>query len=239
VLTKLISPLARTLIRFKYNLFDNRRVSYSQSGEDLIIEQVFMVLGRKRISYLDLGANHPTRFSNTYLFYLQGGSGVCVEPDPTLQPLFRKWRSRDTLLACGAGIEEGEADFYIMTTNTLNTFSKEEAMRYQGYGRQRIEMIIKLPLVPVNRILEQHFEVCPNLISLDIEGLDFQILSSMDFDKWRPEVFCIETLTYTEDKTERKLDEIIEYMKGKNYMVYGDTYINTIFVDRQAWLHRR
>lgn len=112
-------------------------------------------------------------------------------------------------------------------------------MRYQGYGRQRIEMIIKLPLVPVNRILEQHFEVCPNLISLDIEGLDFQILSSMDFDKWRPEVFCIETLTYTEDKTERKLDEIIEYMKGKNYMVYGDTYINTIFVDRQAWLHRR
>jgi len=239
VFSSFISPLVRTLNRFKYNISDNRRISYSQSGEDLIIEQVFMVLGRKLISYLDLGANHPTRFSNTYLFYQKGGAGVCVEPDQTLQPLFKKLRSRDVLLTCGVGLKEGEADFYIMTTNTLNTFSKEEADRYAGYGRQKIERIIKLPLKPLNTILAEHFETCPNLISLDIEGLDFQILRSLDFGKWRPEVFCIETLTYTEDKTERKLQEIIEFMKGNAYMVYGDTYINTIFVDTQAWGKRR
>lgn len=235
----LISPLTRTLNRFRFNISDNRRISYSQSGEDLLVEQVFMILGRKRICYLDLGANHPTRFSNTYLFYQKGGTGVCVEPDPTLQPLFKRWRNRDTLLTCGVGLEEGEADFYVMTTNTLNTFSKEEAERYQGYGRQKIERVIKLPLKPVNTILSEYFKACPNFVSLDIEGLDFQILRSLDFERWRPEVFCVETLTYTENKTERKLSEIVEFMKDHGYMVYGDTYINTIFVDCQAWENRK
>jgi FkbM family methyltransferase len=238
VLLKYVSSTLRSLKRFKYDISDNRRISYSQSGEDLIIDQIFMTLGRKQITYLDLGANHPTRFSNTYLFYQRGNSGVCVEPDPLLQPLFKKWRSRDTLLTCGVGMEEGEAEFYIMTTNTLNTFSKEEAERYQGYGTQKIEKVIKLPLKPVNWMLDEYFEKSPNLISLDIEGLDFQILSNFDLAKWRPDVFCIETLTYTEDKTERKLDNIIEYMKAKDYMVYGDTYINTIFVEKDAW-HKR
>lgn len=238
MLLKLVSPLVWALKKFKYNVSDNHRISYSQSGEDLIIRQIFTALGRERITYLDLGANHPTRFSNTYLFYSNGSSGVCVEPDPAAQPLFRRWRGRDTLLTCGVGLKEGEADFYVMTTNTLSTFSKEEAERYQGYGSQKIVKVVKQPLKPVNRILEQHFEKCPNLISLDIEGLDFQILQSLDLDKWRPEVFCIETLTYTEDKTERKLEEIMEYMKGRGYMVYADTFINTVFVDRNTWQRR-
>jgi len=239
VLLKFVSPLKRVVNMFRYNVSDNRRSSYSQSGEDLIIEHIFVTLGMDRITYLDLGANHPTRFSNTYLFYRNGGSGVCVEPDPTLQPLFRRWRSRDILLTCGVGVEEEEADFYIMTTNTLNTFSRDEAERTQGYGRQRIEKVIRLPLKPVNVILRQHFKECPNLVSLDIEGMDFQILKSLDLDIWRPTVFCIETLTYTEDKTERKLNEIIDYMQGKDYLVYGDTYINTIFVNRDTWRRRK
>lgn len=197
-----------------------------------------MVLGMDRITYLDLGANHPTHFSNTYLFYRNGGSGVCVEPDPTLQPVFRRWRSRDVLLTCGVGAVEREANFYIMTANTLNTFSFEEAERIQGYGRQRIEKVIRLPLKPVNVILKQHFKECPNLVSLDIEGMDFQILKSLDLDKWRPKVFCIETLSYTEDKSERKLTEIIELMHANGYLTYADTYINTIFVDAAAWNNR-
>ncbi|MHB8621938.1 MAG: FkbM family methyltransferase [Sulfuricaulis sp.] len=239
MLLKLISPLVSAVKKFKYNVSDNRRISYSQSGEDLIIEQIFTALGRTRITYLDLGANHPTRFSNTYLLYHNGNSGVCVEPDPTVQPLFSRWRGRDILLTCGVGLEEGEADFYVMTTNTLSTFSKAEAERYQSYGRQKIAKVIKLPLKPVSAILQQHFSKCPNLVSLDIESMDFQILQSMDLNKWRPEVFCIETLTYTEDKTERKLGEIIEYMRDKDYLVYGDTFINTIFVDTNAWQRRK
>ena len=215
--------------------------SYSQSGEDLIISFIFNnFLGIPKPTYLDIGAHHPSYLSNTYLFYQRGCSGVCVEPDPTLFSKIQKKRKRDICLNVGVGLEnKSEDDFYIMTTKTLNTFSKEEAIRYQSYGRQKIEKVIKIPMVPVNDIIGQYFSKTPNLISLDVEGLDYQILNTFDFSRYRPEVMCIETLTYTEDQTERKIRNIIDLMLLNDYFVYADTYINTIFIDKKAWSNRK
>ncbi len=64
------------------------------------------------------------------------------------------------------------------------------------------------------------------------------ILQNFDFETYRPAVFCVETLTYTEDKSERKLTEIIELMHANGYLTYADTYINTVFVDAAAWKRR-
>lgn len=226
------------LRRLRHNHSANYKVSYSQCGEDLILQQLFMVLGIDKVSYLDIGAHHPTYLSNTYLFYENGGSGVCVEPDPSLLEEFRKKRSRDVNLNCGVGVSPGEADFFLMSSSTLNTFSRVEAERYQSYGKQRIVKTIRVALKPVNEILEQNFEKCPNLISLDVEGMDYLILRNFDFGKYRPEVFCLETLSYTENKSERKLTEIIDLMHENGYLTYADTYINTIFVDNAAWNNR-
>lgn len=216
-----------------------RKSSYAQSGEDLIIDFIFETIKTAQPTYLDIGAHHPVYLSNTFLFYSRGCHGVCVEPDPTLHALIRKKRKRDVCLNVGVGVgKKGVADFYVMTTKTLNTFSREEAERYQRYGDQRIERVIEIPLVPINEIIGSHFSSAPNLVSLDVEGLDLAILTSLDLQRWRPEVFCIETLTYTEDKTEEKITGIIDYMMENGYLLYGDTYINSIFVDRSAWLRR-
>ncbi len=129
-------------------------------------------------------------------------------------------------------------DFYVMTTKTLNTFSKEEAERYQSYGIQKIEKVLKIPLFPVNDIINDYFSGCPNLVSLDVEGLDLDILKTFDFKKYRPEVFCVETLTYTENKSEVKITEINDLLSSNGYIVYADTYINTIFVEKNSWLKR-
>ncbi|MFM6249337.1 MAG: hypothetical protein ACKPEQ_09345, partial [Dolichospermum sp.] len=61
---------------------DSKHISYSQCGEDLIINFIFNNLGIINPSYLDIGAHHPTYLSNTYSFYRKGCQGVCVEPDP-------------------------------------------------------------------------------------------------------------------------------------------------------------
>jgi hypothetical protein len=90
-------------------------------------------------------------------------------------------------------------------------------------------------LISVNEILGDYFTTTPNFVSLDVEGLDFQIAESIDFNRFRPEVFCIETLSYTEDRTEVKLNNVIELMGRRQYVVYADTYINTIFVENRAW----
>lgn len=216
------------------------KASYAQCGEDLITDFVLgACVKTPLISYLDIGAHHPARMSNTYLFYLRGGRGVCVEPDPDLFAEFIRVRPRDTSLNIGIGAAGADqAEFFRMTTPTLNTFSRETAERYASYGNQKIEEVVELPLVPINSILADHFERCPNFVSLDVEGYDMEILAAFDFSRFRPEVFCIETLTYTEDRSEKKIQPIVDLMIANGYFAYADTYINTIFVERESWRNR-
>ena len=218
---------------------EHSKLSYSQCGEDLIIDFLISQLKISNFKYLDIGAHHPTYISNTFLFYEKGYSGVCIEPDPFLFKTIAKRRSKDKCLNIGVGLNNiSSAPFYIMTEKTLNTFSKEEADKYASYGKQKIEQIIDLPLIRINDIIKNYFTSVPDFISLDVEGMDLAILSDFNFTLYRPKVWCIETLTYTENKTEKKIKETIDYMISKDYLVYADTYINTIFVDRKTWFNR-
>jgi FkbM family methyltransferase len=211
-------------------------VSFAQCGEDLIVDFVLSCLDIREPSYLDIGAHHPVNLSNTYYFYRKGLRGVCIEPDPGLFRTLRRMRKRDLCLNVGIGAEHKEsADFFLMSTPTLNTFSAEEAARLEDGGVHRVQEVVKLSLLPINEIIERHFSPSPNFVSLDIEGLDLDVLKSLDFRRYRPQVFCVETLTYTDGKGEEKLPAITEFMASHDYFTYADTYINTIFVDENAW----
>jgi FkbM family methyltransferase len=216
-----------------------KRMSYSQSAEDLIVQRVFSRIGIKQPTYLDIGANDPVLTNNTYHFYNIGSRGVLVEPDPDLAKLIKKKRKGDILLNAGIGVNsEKTSDFYIMSVNTLNTLSAEEANKLQAGGKIKIIKTITIPLLDINDIIEKYFSPCPNFISLDAESVDFEILKKINFVKYRPEVFCIETLTFTQDNAEKKRDEIFRFMDEMGYLNFADTYINTIFVDRKKWINR-
>lgn len=90
----------------------------------------------------------------------------------------------------------------------------------------------------INKIIADNFEMAPNFLSLDVEGLDFEIIKSLDFTKYKPEVLCLETLEVAENRVEIKNLKMINYIKSKGYMVYADTYINSIFVDEHKWRNR-
>ena len=209
----------------------NATHSYSQYGEDIIVANIIDILHIKNPTYLDIGAHHPTRLSNTYLLYRRGAHGVCIEPDPTLFPLFARKRSRDTCVPA--------ADFYIMSAKTLNTFSHEEAKRCEATGTCHIKEIIKIPLISVNEIVKKYFCPFPNFVSVDVEGLDFEVLRSFDLMAFRPEVFCVETISYGVRGIQSKDSNISDYMANHGYFTFADTHVNTIFVDRDAWSDRR
>jgi len=212
--------------------------SYSQCGEDVIVDRILTLVGEKDPSYLDIGASDPVNLNNTFFFYKKGCRGVNVEADPSLTRKLKAKRPRDINLNIGVGAQKGKLDFYVMTSKTLNTFSRETAERYASYGNNKIEMKLKIDVVNINEIVSKYFDSKPNFVSLDVEGLDLEILKSFDFKRFRPEVFCVETLTYTENNSEIKITEIIEYMKSVNYMAHSDTYVNTIFVDEDSWKER-
>ena len=206
--------------------------SYAQAGEDRILEYLFFSeLKIQSPTYLDIGANYPVAFNNTFFLYARGCSGVCVEPDPSLIPALRKQRSRDVVLNVGVGLNEmTEADFYVFTPKGLNTFSKEEAEFRESFGTYKVQQVLKIPLRTINSIIAEHFTSAPNLLSIDVEGLDLAILQSLDFDKYKPDVICTETISYDEGRGAKKLTDIIDFVCSKGYVLYADTHINTIFV---------
>lgn len=208
-------------------------LSYAQTGEDLIINFLIAAKKIKGFNYLDIGANHPVRMNNTYKFYEAGYKGVCVEPDPNIFTTLQKKRPRDICLNIGiGGSTASEADFFIMDTALLNTFSREEAEELQKKKQARIKAVIKVPFTTVEEIIDQHFDgKAPLFINLDVEGLDEIILKGFPFFKYRPYIFCIETVHYTDDASSGKRTAIFDIMHANHYKQFADTYMNTIFID--------
>lgn len=210
-------------------------ISYAQEGEDIIIHRAFKHLKITKPTYLDIGAHHPTRLSNTYLFYTRGFSGVCVEPNPQLAKLFRKKRRRDIMLEVAIGTSTGNVTLHIVSDTSLSTVSDTQAIYFSGTSKHHITKNITVPQMTIMDVVHKYFTHPPSLISIDIEGLDFEVLKTINLNKYRPAVFCIETLTYDEHGGQRKLNEINEYMERYHYFQFADTFINTIFVDLYAW----
>ncbi len=212
------------------------RTSYAQCGEDLVLRFVFDSLGIANPSYLDIGANDPVRFSNSYLFYQHGATGVCVEPDPRLAARLRRKRPRDKILEVGVAARPGALEFFVMSEPVLNTFSRVEAERLVGMGH-RIETTLEVRVVTVEEVLGQ-FDGTPDILNLDVEGMDAEIVATFDFKRHRPIACCIETLTYSETGYGEKIEPIFEKMATQGYFAYADTHVNTIFVDVGRWRGR-
>ena len=212
--------------------------TYAQFGEDLILSHLFSKLNINKPTYLDIGANEPRYISNTYYFYQRGSRGVLVEPNPHLYKKLKRIRPQDIVLNTGIGFSEiSEADFFVFPdyANGLSTFSEKEARHWEitgmkGMGKIKVEKVIKMPLTVVDTILEKYFKNnVPDFISLDVEGLDLEILKSMNFEKFQPMAICVETMAYDEHQQTFKINDIAEFMLTQNYVTYADTRVNTIF----------
>jgi len=212
------------------------KLSYSQCGEDLVIDFLAKhILHIDEIYYLDLGSNHPVHFNNTYALYKAGHRGVSIDANPLFKKEYATYRKDDKFINCGVGPKIGKLMFYEIDPDTLSTFSEETALEYTKSGNHKIIKKRKVPVLTVEKIISKYCSKVPNLLSIDIEGLDYEILSGIDFTAWRPAIVCAETLGYSENATGRKLDEIKELLVDSGFMIYADTYINTIFVSLQAW----
>jgi FkbM family methyltransferase len=223
------------LMRRKAGLHYRR--SYSQCGEDVIARTVFDILGIAHPVYLDIGAHHPSFLNNTYLFYREGSRGISVEPDPELHAKFLGTRARDLNLNVGVGPAPGQLDLYVMSSRTLNTLSESEARKYESQGYAILGKR-SVPVVTINQLLDEHLRRAPDFLSVDVEGLDFEILSTLDYQRYRPVLICVETIVFTTAGEAARRTEIDDLLSGLGYMRFADTYINALYVDKEKWLKR-
>lgn len=210
-------------------------VSYSQSAEDLIINRYLEINNISEINYLDIGANDPIRYSNTYFFYKRGHRGVCIEPNPELVKKIKAQRPGDNVLNVGVGLtNQKEADFYVMNWDEFSTFSKERALSVQEHykGRNDIKTTLKIPLIDINELIKTHFgDSGLKILNLDVEGIDFEIIKKLDFSMHRPKVICVEAIDVTQN--DNKQVDFISFFKALDYKMFADTSVNYIFVDNQ------
>ncbi len=209
--------------------------SYSQCGEDLIVQYIFILRGIEKPSYLDIGANDPFTLSNTALFYQKGCRGINIEANPALADQFKFFRKEDINLNVGIGNKEDELNFYVMKNNTLSTFSKSECDQMIN-AKEELASVQKVQLTTVSKIIEQYHQGrFPDFLSLDVEGMDFEILQSIDYTKSTPKVICVEAAEYSSSGSGERKNNLIDFLVSKNYYEYANTNLNAIMVRKDFW----
>jgi FkbM family methyltransferase len=212
-----------------------KKISYSQCGEDLIVQYIFNVLGKKNPTYWDVGAYHPYHISNTALLYENGSRGINIEPNPDSIGLFRRYRKNDINVNSGVSDKEGKGQYFCMEIPTLNTFSKSEAEHFVNEGH-KITASIELSLFTMRQISSQFFNNSwPDFLSLDVEGLDFDILKSIPFSEALVSVICVESISYSATRLGVKNQQLVDYLVSQGYVLYADTFVNSIFVKESLW----
>ncbi len=214
------------------------KISFSQAGEDrilLFICDYFIKESFIDLAYLDIGANDPEYDNNTYLIYLSGGKGVLVEPNSSWCEEIKKKRPRDIVLNMGISIDEKtkSGTYYMCDNHGLNTFSQERSATLQVDGHTITE-IRDIPLINVNEVIKKYMnDKAPAFVSIDTEGFELGILKSINWGKYRPKIFCIESnmksLKYGD------FHPIIDFMEAKDYLYVANTSINMIFVSREVY----
>ena len=226
---------AGLLLPSELQLFNKK--SYSQAGEDAILMYIFVMLGvpLSQCNYLDLGANHPCDMSNTWFFYQQGATGILVDANPKLAEELRRARPKDQVKNACVGPVSGETlDFHVLSADGLSAPGDvSEVLR--ANPAVRVLETIPMQTVAVNDLMEQ-LGGAPKILNLDIEGMEMEILRSIDFAKYRPTTMIIEMIPYSKQLVAgKKNPEILRFMQEKGYVEYAFTGINSIFLDKQFY----
>lgn len=224
-------------IKEMHNSIENINMTFSQSGEDSIINYIFNTLGRKIGTYLDLGANHAFHLSNTYNFYVKGARGVLLEANPELAMELVEKRPEDIVINKCLAEKSGETlDFYILNGDGLSTCDYSAVQSFiKENPALEITRKITIDSITINEIIDRYFpENAPDIMNIDIEGMELAILKMIDFEKFRPLVIICEMIEYKNGLTiGEKNTEILEFMKKNDYIEFAFTGINSIFIDKR------
>lgn len=181
-------------------------LSYSQCGEDNQLKKYFFDNLPKQKFYVDVGCYHPKRISNTFYFYNRGWSGINIDINPKSIEKFEKERKRDINLHMGIANKRG--------TMGLVEGDGKDMNKLGGKGN--------VPVLPLREVFVLYGVVNIDFLSIDVDGLDFEVLKSNDWDRWKPQAVCVENRDNT-----KKIDL---FLKKMGYYKWCQTYLSAIYV---------
>jgi len=207
-----------------YNL---QNISFSQEGEDLVLDRY--LVGITDGFYIDVGAHHPIRFSNTYKFYMKGWKGINIDAMPGSMQLFNDVRPNDINIEVSISDKKQIIDYYIFEEPAYNTISKSQAEQIINKKFSILVNKIQLESQRLEDVLKEHASEFDKVtfMTIDVEGLDLAVLESNNWDLFRPEYILIETL-FTNFKNISE-NSVYNYLNALNYNLVAKTYNTLLF----------
>lgn len=215
-------------------IFFNLKImrSFSQEGEDLIIDRIFKTnkIKSKNVFYLDIGAGHPIKYSNTLYFYFKEAKGITVDANYENFFLQKYLRPKDFSFNFLLGSSNKLVEFYKFKQPELNTISQN---KLKELARHNIFPLNKKKIDQKSLNDFFNIEIKSNLskinfLNIDIEGGELELIKAIDWTKIRPNIICIEIIA--DNFSEILESEIYKIITSQNYSLFSKLYNSVIFV---------
>lgn len=203
---------------------------FSQGGEDVVLQKIFA--NQNKGFYVDVGAYHPFHYSNTFLLYKRGWKGINIDPNPSGIALFKLHRRRDKNVNSGVALEREDKRYYIFNHQSCNTFSEEQKEAILQRSFMKLIGTKSVPCVPLQDILDQHVpEKTPiDLLNVDVEGMNMQVLQTIDWSRAMPKVICIEDDDFDFNNSQHFGSEIFSFLSERSYQLHAKVGLSCVYV---------
>lgn len=163
----------------------------SQFNQDKYLEENIFK-GYKNGIFVDVGAHDGISINNTLYFERYNNwSGINIEPIKTVYDKLIQNRPTSININCAVCNIDGETDFFCnigyteMISGIANTFHPRhmERLNYENLIKGSITNIIKVNTKKLETIFNEHAISHVNYLSIDVEGAEFEVIKSINFDK--------------------------------------------------------
>jgi FkbM family methyltransferase len=197
-----------------------------QEGENIILERIFAK--QFKGLYVDVGAHHPVRFSNTINLYQKGWTGINIEPNQETIKAFQKMKPKDINLNIAISTIKKSCNYYKFKEPALNTTDIKIVKIRERQGYKCIEKII----VPTQTLSQVFSKYCKkksiiDILKIDVEGKELDVLKSNNWKKFVPKVIICELINVDIEKLNK--NHVYKFLKSKNYLLYCKLLQNGIF----------
>ena len=224
------SILGRILLLIKsYQLSLKSNQFYSQFGEDAILEKY---LKEDKGFYLDIGSGDPVRGSNTYFLYKKGWKGILI--DPLTRNIFssKVIRRKDKIIQGLVGATNKSYPFFEMYPYEYSTTNNEIVNGLINNGRAKLIKKVQLKTFSVSELnLNINLDQA-SLLSVDCEGLDLEVLKTIDLKTIKFRVICAEDYDFN---LMSKSSEINQYLNENGYEIVDRAGPSSIYI-KSSWL---
>jgi FkbM family methyltransferase len=207
---------------------------YGFHAEDAVILELFRTGGdiERKGFYVDIGAYKPVDYSLTYRFYEHGWRGINVDPAEGMKTTFDTSRPEDINIQCAVGDDEGQKKFYILKNPQENTLSQEEAHR----NKTNLLSQTTVTVYKLATLLETYkpSDIAIDFLSIDVEGLEMNVLTSNDWERFSPKTIAVEQLRVT-TLEELADSDVYRFLKNQGYEFFAKTPCTVFYYSRKYY----